>query len=136
MSQHTFWCRDMAWLTWGRDLNLVSRPGLGMVGGLVSRHSPWCCDRPGMGAQRVATRRQASSQLTTTRRSVCAVHTHCACDPPVAVHCVVYYLGHCLEHCFRTLFLDHCSFKKEIKYDPRDLGRHNKNFGRKFSRVI
>ena len=30
-------------------------------------------------------------------RSVCATRAHCAHDPRAAGHCVVHYLGHCVD---------------------------------------
>ena len=57
-----FWCHDMVWLAWGRNLNLVSRPSLGMAGGSGVVTWDWCCDKARLWAvsqpvrvQRVAT---------------------------------------------------------------------------------
>ena len=105
MSRHTFLCRDMVWLAWGRGLNLVLRPSLGMAGG------PGVAPGPGCGRCRDPFAQGPACAPSVQR--ACTMHaTH-------LLQCTV--LRHCLEHCSWTLFLDHCSFeKKSTKLTPRN----------------
>ena len=82
--------------------SLESRPGLGMVGGLVSQH--------GLG-------------VANGVRAVCAVRAHCAHDPSATVHCVVHCLGHCSWTLYTNTVMD--TVKKKYKNGPWDLGHHS-----------
>ena len=75
-SRHTFWFRDMVWFAWGHNLNLVSRPSLGMAGGPGVMKWDWCHDR----ARLWAVSRPMGAQRPATRRSVRGDSAQRACD--------------------------------------------------------
>ena len=89
-----FWCRDMVWRPWGRDLKLVSRPGLDRDCSVCVTTRP-LVSSSARRTMRVATEhvrpaRDRATTRTTARgvRRLGAVHAHCAHDPNLQLNTV------------------------------------------------